>query len=180
MSLPVSKPTRAQVLKGVARFGDLRPVSTGLPDMAFEDCRRSFYSVLGFEQPTGEAENSPFGSAVVPKIGHLAPGFGMAYVAAAPGKGVLMHNHDTNETFVVVQGTWKLEWEGADGDEHVLLEPLDVISFPPGMQRRFECVTAGPGRDEGLLLGVIQGDKPVAEYSPAAQQRLAAAGLPTA
>ncbi len=104
----------------------------------------------------------------------------MAYVAAAPGKGVLMHNHDTNETFVVVQGTWKLEWEGAEGDEHVLLEPLDVISFPPGMQRRFECVTAGPGRDEGLLLGVIQGDKPVAEYSPAAQQRLAAAGLPTA
>jgi len=45
------------------------------------------------------------------------------------------------------------------------------------VQRRFECVEAGPDRDEGLLLGIIGGDAPAAEISPAGIQRLVDAGI---
>src|SRR3546814_8152289 len=75
----------------------------------------------------------------------------MAYVEAEPGKGVLMHNHDTNETFVVVEGTWKFEWEGENGDEHVILEEKDVVCFPTNVQRRFECLSARPGKSTGMI-----------------------------
>ena len=50
----------------------------------------------------------------------------------------MMHNHDTNETFIPMTGTWRCSWENEKGEvEHVDLEPLDVVSFPPGASRRF-------------------------------------------
>jgi len=89
---------------------------------------------------------------------------------------VMMHTHDTNETFVVMQGTWMFEWEGDDGDDHVILEENDVVSFPPGIQRRFECKAARPGDEKGMILGVIGGDTPGAEFSPESVERLKAEG----
>ena len=177
MKLPTIKPTREEILKCVARFSELPGVSQGLPDMGLPECQRTFYSVLGFSQPKGEEEYSPFGNAVRPKIGHLRPGFGIAYVSAKPGKGVLMHNHDTNETFTVVSGQWKIAWEGDKGVDHVILSPRDFISFPVGVQRRFECVKPEEGKEEGLLLAIIQGESPFAEFSPEAKQKLVDAGL---
>jgi quercetin dioxygenase-like cupin family protein len=177
MTLPTIKPSRDEVLKCIARFKELPGISKGLPDMTLDGCHRTFYSVLGFSQPKGEEQYSPFGDAVKPRIGHMRPGFGVAYVAAAPGQGVLMHNHDTVECFLVVEGRWKLEWEGDNGDDHVVLEPRDFISFPVGVQRRFECVEPAKGKMEGLLLAVIQGEAPLAEFSPEARQRLVDADL---
>jgi hypothetical protein len=44
----------------------------------------------------------------------------------------MMHNHDTNETFIPMTGVWRCSWENERGDvESVDLNPLDVISFPP-------------------------------------------------
>ena len=56
------------------------------------------------------------------------------------------------------------------------LGPKDVVSFPIGVHRRFECVDAAAGKSEGLLLAVIAGEAPEAEYSPEARQRMADAG----
>ena len=56
-------------------------------------------------------------------------------------------------------------------------EEKDIISFPPGIQRRFECQTARDGQEKGVLLGVIGGDQPGAEYSPESIEKLTAAGL---
>jgi quercetin dioxygenase-like cupin family protein len=177
MPLPVKKPSRDEVLKCVAPFSKLKPVTNGLPDMELEECNRTFYSVIGFKQPKGDNAFSPFGDAVVPHINHLQPGFGMSYVSAKPGKGVLMHNHDTNETFVVMKGKWKMEWEGDKGNEHVVLGPYDTVSFPVAIQRRFECVEAPQGEAEGLMLAVIGGNAPIAEFSPEAKERIERAGL---
>jgi len=177
MAITVIKPSRDEILRGVARFGEIKGVSGGLPDMILPECRRTFYNVLGFDMPAREDTYSPFGEMAKPKIGHLRPGFGLAFVAAAPGKGVLMHAHDTNETFIVVEGRWKLEWEGDQGDDHVILGAKDVISFPVGVHRRFECVEPAPGKAEGLLLAVIGGEAPEAEYSADARRRMAAAGV---
>jgi hypothetical protein len=34
----------------------------------------------------------------------IAEGFNLGYCKARPGKGPLMHNHDTNETFIPMTG----------------------------------------------------------------------------
>lgn len=177
MSIPVIKPRRAEVLKGIARFKELKGTSDGLPDMRVEGYHRTFYSVLGFEQARGDAQYAPFGDTVKPKISHMQTGFGVAFIRAKPGQGVFMHNHDTYETFLVIEGRWKLEWEGDEGTETVFLDPLDFMAFPVGVQRRFECEKAPAGKQEGTLLGIIAGDNPAAEYSPEAARALATQGI---
>ena len=177
MAITVTQPSRDEMARSIARFSDLTRCNTGLPDMALPDCQRTFLNVLGFSQPKGDGQFSPFGDLAPAAISHVRAGFGLAFVAAKPGCGVLMHTHDTIETFMVMHGKWKVEWELASGTEGVTLEPLDFIACPIGVQRRFECLDAGAGRDEGLLLGIIGGDAPAAEISPEGVQRLIDAGI---
>ncbi|MBF7730093.1 cupin domain-containing protein [Pseudomonas sp. N040] len=177
MSIAIIKPSTAEMLACVARFKDLKRCDTGLPDMVLPEGKRAFYNVLGFEQPSEGGQFSPFGDAVKAPISHLKAGFGMSFIAAEPGKGVLMHAHDTVETFMAINGTWKLEWEGEKGNEHVLLAPLDFIAIPVGVHRRFECAKAAEGSSEGLLLAIIVGDAPAAEAAPVAVERMIEAGL---
>lgn len=177
MTIQTIKPTRADMERNVARFDKLVRCRTGLPDMQLPDCQRTFLNVLGFEQPKGEGQYSPFGDLAPAAITHIRAGFGLAFVSAKPGCGVLMHNHDTVETFMVMGGKWKLEWELDSGTEAVILNRLDFIACPIGVQRRFECVEAEPGKPEGLLLGIIGGDEPAAEISPEGVRRLVEAGI---
>ncbi|NCT95770.1 MAG: cupin domain-containing protein [Comamonadaceae bacterium] len=177
MSIDTVRPTHQDMQRCVARFSELSRCEEGLPDMQLPECRRAFLNVLGFEQPRGEGQFSPFGDKARAKVSHLTAGFGVSFIQAAPGKGVLMHTHDTVETFMAMKGRWKVEWEGAEGDAHVLLEPLDFIALPVGVQRRFECVEAPLGEPEGLLLGMIGGNAPAAEISPKGVQRLIEAGI---
>jgi hypothetical protein len=89
-----------------------------------------------------------------------------------------MHNHDTNETFIPMTGTWRASWENEKGEvEFVDLGPLDVVSFPPGMVRRFENVTKGDPNVESILMFVIGGDGPRAEFTDQAMDRLEKAGV---
>ena len=177
MSIKVTRPKKADVLKCVARFGDLSSTGRGLPDQEVEGFYRTFRNVVGFEAPEGEETFSPLGDDAKPHIAHLKPGFGLGYVSAYPGQGVMMHTHDTNETFVVIEGTWMFEWEGDEGDDHVVLTEKDVVSFPPGIQRRFECQSAREKNQEGIIMGVIGGDMPGAEYSPEAVERMKEEGV---
>jgi hypothetical protein len=140
--------SRAAMLKCVARFKDLKGSDSGLPDSKMPGCERILYNVIGFQPPeTGDnnAATSPVGDdaarlAAIP----IAEGFNLGYCKARPGHGPMMHNHDTNETFIPMTGRWRCSWENATGGvEHVDLDPFDVISFPPGAVRRFECVTSG-------------------------------------
>ncbi|VWX61186.1 conserved hypothetical protein [Burkholderiales bacterium 8X] len=177
MAIEVTKPTSADMQRCVARFSDLSRCDSGLPDMQLPECKRTFLNVLGFDQPKGDGQYSPFGDRAKAAISHLKAGFGMSFIAAETGKGVVMHTHDTIETFMAMKGRWKIEWEGQDGNESVTLAPLDFIACPANIQRRFECVEAAPGEKEGLLLGVIGGDSPAAEMSPEAIARLVEAGI---
>ena len=98
-------------------------------------------------------------------------------MAAQTGRSVLMHTHDTVETFMLMHGKWKPERELDSGTEAVTLAAPDVIACPIGVQRRFEWVAAGAGRQDGLLLGVIGGDAPAAGTSPQGITRLIDAGI---
>ena len=166
--------TREEMMKRVARFGKLKGSDGGLPDSPLPECRRKLYAVIGFAPPMSESEavTSPVGAnaSAMPAIS-IAEGFNLGYCRAKPGKGPLMHNHDTNETFIAMTGRWRCEWNEGDAIEHVDLDPYDVISFPVGVARRFMNVTYDePGR-EHLLMFIIGGNQPQAEFTPAAMQR---------
>src|SRR5204862_1712206 len=118
--------------------------------------------------------------AATPPVGGDAPGrpalpnaqgFNPAYCKAKPGKGPLMHNHDTNETFIAMTGRWRCEWNEGEAMEYADLDPYDVISFPVGVARRFMNVTRDEPDKEHLLMFIIGGNQPQAEFTPAAMQR---------
>jgi mannose-6-phosphate isomerase-like protein (cupin superfamily) len=162
--------TRAEMMKRVARFKALKGSDGGLPDSKLPECRRKLYAVIGF-QPPAEGD-SPVGAnaSTMPAIS-IAEGFNLGYCRAKPGKGPLMHNHDTNETFIAMTGRWRCEWNEGEALEHVDLEPYDVISFPVGVARRFMNVTYDQPGKEHLLMFIIGGNQPQAEFTPAALQR---------
>ncbi len=168
--------TREEMLQRVARFRKLKGSDGGLPDSPLPECRRKLYAVIGFAPPQSGSESvtSPVGAnaSQMPAIA-IAEGFNLGYCKARPGKGPLMHNHDTNETFIPMTGKWRCEWNEGDAKEYVDLDPYDVISFPTGVARRFMNVTYDEPGEEHLLMFIIGGNQPQAEFTSAAMQRCA-------
>ena len=167
--------SRDEMMKRVARFKKLKGSDGGLPDSRLPESRRKLYAVIGFQPPMekqNEATTSPVGddASSMPAI-PIAEGFNLGYCKAKPGKGPLMHNHDTNETFIALTGRWRCEWNEGQAMEYVDLEPYDVISFPVGVARRFMNVTYDEPGKEHLLMFIIGGNQPQAEFTPAAMQR---------
>src|SRR2546423_6352555 len=167
--------SREEMMKRVARFKKLKGSDGGLPDSPLPECRRKLYAVIGFQPPIERASGaatSPVGedASSMPAIS-IAEGFNLGYCKAKPGKGPLMHNHDTNETFIAMTGRWRCEWNEGDAKEAIDLEPYDVISFPVGVARRFMNVTYDEPGKEHLLMFIIGGDQPQAEFTPDAMRR---------
>jgi len=167
--------TRGEMLKRVARFKDLKGSDGGLPDSDVPECRRTLYNVIGFQPPPekqNEATFSPVGdNASAMSAIPISEGFNLGYCRAKPGQGPLMHNHDTNETFIAMTGRWRCEWNEGATMEHVDLEPLDLISLPVGVARRFMNVTYEEPDREHILMFVIGGNEPQAEFTPVAMAR---------
>jgi mannose-6-phosphate isomerase-like protein (cupin superfamily) len=166
--------SKGTMLKRVARFRKLKGSDGGLPDSPLPEARRKLYAVIGFQPPKkkGRATTSPVGddASAMPAIA-IAEGFNLGYCKALPGKGPLMHNHDTNETFIAMTGRWRCEWNEGKAKQHVDLGPYDVISFPVGVARRFMNVTYDEPGQEHLLMFIIGGNQPRAEFTPAAMRR---------
>ena len=174
--------SREEMSKRIALFRNLKGARTGLPDSHLPECDRELINVIGFQPPETDGDDdivSPVGSdnALASAI-PISEGFNLGYVRAEPGKGPLMHNHDTNETFVPMTGKWRCSWNEGDDYEYVDLDPYDVISFPAGVMRRFECVAAPAGETEALMMFVIGGNAPAVEFSDAAKQRIAEVPAP--
>ena len=167
--------SREEMMKRIARFKKLKGSDGGLPDSPLPECRRKLYAVIGFQPPLDRASSaatSPVGedASSMPAIA-IAEGFNLGYCKAKPGKGPLMHNHDTNETFIPMTGHWRCEWNEGEALQYVDLDPYDVISFPPGVARRFMNVTYDQPGKEHLLMFVIGGNQPQAEFTSAAMRR---------
>jgi mannose-6-phosphate isomerase-like protein (cupin superfamily) len=166
--------TKQDMMKRVARFKKLKGSDGGLPDSPLPECQRKLFAVIGFQPPMSDSDavTSPVGAnaSAMPAIS-ISEGFNLGYCKAKPGKGPLMHNHDTNETFIAMTGRWRCEWNEGDAMEYVDLDPYDVISFPVGVARRFMNVTYDEPGKEHLLMFIIGGDQPQAEFTPLAMQR---------
>jgi len=173
--------SRQEMMKRVARFSKLKGFDGGLPDSKFPGAERTLFNVIGFQPPKGEGEGvqSPVGAEASRMAAiKITEGFNLGYCKALPGKGPMLHNHDTNETFIAMTGIWRASWENESGKlEHVDLKPLDVISFPPGASRRFMNVTKGPKNRESVLMFVIGGDAPRAEFTKESMKAVVAAGV---
>ena len=173
--------SRAEMEKRVARFSNLKGSDGGLPDSYMPSAERILYNVIGFQPPEHEDSGvvSPVGAnAARMSAIQISEGFNLGYCEALPGQGPMMHNHDTNETFIAMTGRWRASWEDEQGNiEFIDLDPLDVISFPPGMIRRFENVTEGPADRYSVLMFVISGNAPGAEFSREAMAEIEAAGV---
>jgi quercetin dioxygenase-like cupin family protein len=180
-SLPKLRLSRTEMMRRVARFRELKGSDGGLPDSHMPGCERTLINVIGFQPPKGEGDavTSPVGEDAARNAAiRISEGFNLGYCKAKPGHGPMMHNHDTNETFIPMTGAWRCSWENEQGEvEHVDLEPLDVISFPPGAIRRFENVTPGDANQEHILMFVIGGDAPRAEFTEEAMKKLENAGV---
>ena len=179
-TLPRSGLSRAAMLKRVAFFKDLKGFDGGLPDSQMKGCIRTLYNVIGFQPPQGEggAVTSPVGDDAARMAAiKISEGFNLGYCRAKPGNGPMMHNHDTNETFIPMTGQWRCSWENEKGDvDYVDADPFDVVSFPPGVARRFENITKGDPNEESILMFVIGGDGPRAEFTDQAMEQLVSAG----
>ena len=82
-----------------------------------------------------------------------APNFGAVYVTARAGEGASWHVHRFSwENFIAMKGRWRIFWNDPEAEEHVDLDPFDMVSIPPGAIRRFEYIGDGKGEDEGLML----------------------------
>jgi len=173
-TLPRRGISRKEMMKRVARFRKLKGSDGGLPDSPLPECKRKLYAVIGFQPPKSDNEfvTSPVGSdaSSMPAI-PIAEGFNLGYCKAKPGKGPLMHNHDTNETFIPMTGRWRCEWNEGEKMEYADLGPYDVISFPVGVARRFMNVTYDEPGKEHLLMFIIGGNQPQAEFTPLAMKR---------
>ena len=87
-----------EMKKRIAFFKDLKGSKKGLPDSLLPECTRELINVIGFEPPKGTSKHvSPLGddNSQMPAI-NISEGFNLGFCRCKPGKGPLMHNHDTN------------------------------------------------------------------------------------
>jgi hypothetical protein len=111
-TLPRAGVSRADMMKRVARFSELKGSDGGLPDSRMKGCIRTLYNVIGFQPPkeAGGAVTSPVGDDASRLAAiKISEGFNLGYCRAKPGNGPMMHNHDTNETFIPMTGTWRMQ-----------------------------------------------------------------------
>jgi quercetin dioxygenase-like cupin family protein len=128
---------KADPMEGrIARWSDIR--RKGIPvmfiDSVLEGHYRMNYSIVG----DTASENPDYEVAI-----DAPHKFQIGMFEAPPGNGPGWHTHTYVELFVPLTGRWRFVYgEDPDDPEHnvteVLLEPWDVISFPPHLYRRFE------------------------------------------
>ena len=135
--------SRAEMLKRVARFKELKSSSRAFVDTLIPGHEREIYNVIG----RGVTEDAALKSAITD-----VENFNMTLVKASPGKGAALHFHPTVEVFMPLSGKWAVYW-GDNGEEEVVLERWDVISVPPGVMRGFR----NAGTEDGYLLAILGG-----------------------
>src|SRR5262249_42944881 len=84
-TLPRTTLSRAEMMKRVARFKELKGFDGGLPDSKMAGCERTLYNVIGFQPPKGEggAVTSPVGDDASKLAAiKISEGFNLGYCRA--------------------------------------------------------------------------------------------------
>ena len=148
--------TPEEMQKRVARFKSLKYPPDRYPDSQLPGHERKNFLVIGHGLIV-EGGKDPMSAIPIDE------GFQMSYVEAQPGNGPMLHNHDTNETFIAIKGRWRVIW-GLNEEHHLDLDPLDVCAMPPFVPRRFINLSGGENGETGLLMTIQPGDTPRTEF----------------
>ena len=142
-SLQISKD---EMLKRVARYKDLKPNKQAFVDSLLPGHQRENFRIIG----RGVSEDPSH----MPSI--TGPhDFNVGGIKAAPGNGAALHSHKTVEVFIPFAGQWAIYW-GDDGENEVVLGPMDTFSVPPGVMRGFRNVSG----DDAFLMTIVGGADP--------------------
>ena len=147
---PQRSMTAEEIQSRVARFGDLKPMSTAKDlDWVPQDAMDVIFA-RDLRPIIMEKTKNPFGETAAI---YGAAGTTMNVSIMPPGQGPCLHAHDnTYETFVVLDG--EIEFSvGPEGEETVTLGKWDTFSCPPGVYRGFRT----SGETSATLLTVITG-----------------------
>jgi quercetin dioxygenase-like cupin family protein len=95
------------------------------------------------------------------------PGLAVTIAECPPGDGPGLHNHETTtENFFCLNGRFEISW-GDNGEDSIVLEPLDMVSVPPGVHRRFRNVSDETARLLVLIQIPTQEQADRISYAPA-------------
>jgi uncharacterized RmlC-like cupin family protein len=141
--------TPAEMNARVARFNKLESyqkqhADNGLPQDAMEKVAAGrVYPVMVPSNYSGRNKGAPVKG---------EPGLSLSIAECPPGNGPGLHNHATTvENFFCLNGRFEISW-GDEGENALILEPLDMVSVPPGIHRRFRNISDETAR----LLVMIQ------------------------
>ena len=154
--MAIKSVTQDEMKKRVARYKSLTFPADRYPDSQLPGHVRKNYLIVG-RGLVVDGGKDPLSAIPIDE------GFQMSYVEAEPGNGPMLHNHDSNETFVAIRGRWRVIW-GRDEEHHIDLDPLDVCAVPPFVPRRFINIERAANGDVGLLLTVQPGNAPNVEF----------------
>ena len=132
----------------LVRYSELRPCTNAFVDTRSPGSdQKENFTIIG----PGVAENPH-------QYVHIREphGFNIGAARQPPRCTNSLHSHNSEEVFMIHQGTWRFFW-GEHGDAgEVMLKPGDTISIPVHVFRGFENV----GEDVGFMFAVLGGDDP--------------------
>ena len=146
------KVTQDEMHRRMARFKDLKSyqyqneTAGGIPMEVLEKiAAHRVYPLMVPETYTGRSAQAPIKG---------APGVVLSIAECPPGDGPASHIHEkTIENFFCLSGRFEIAWGDPGAEQSIVLEPLDFVSVPPGVPRRFTNVHE---TETGRLFVIIQ------------------------
>ena len=137
------KVSKDEMLKRVVHFKRDMNKETAVPLM-FIDSLLPGHHRMNFPVVGDIASENPDFKPILTQPHKFQMGF---FKAMGNGNGPAYHTHDYIECFLPLEGKWRF-WFGNHPDkepeDYVDLEKWDLISFPPGLWRRFENISPDP------------------------------------
>jgi len=134
----------AAVTRRVVRFKEVPSLESAYEETQLPAHQRVLYRYFGNQ--ASDAKDMP------PAVEGIS--LNVALVTADPGKGAPLHDHECEEIFVVMRGTFEVSL-GEDGEETAVLHEWDAISVPSGIHRAWRNV----GPPDGCLMAILAAGK---------------------
>jgi uncharacterized RmlC-like cupin family protein len=95
------------------------------------------------------------------------PGLAVTIAECPAGDGPGLHCHETTvENFLCLNGRFEIAW-GDEGENSIVLEPLDMVSVPPGVSRKFTNVSDETARRLVMIQIPTEKQEDRIAYAPA-------------